>query len=74
MQYKDLTYVKAIRTFNKEEIYGHFIGWHSPTKKMQENNIYVGIVYSNEYQQCFDVYPESIEYLNANFNIYEFIS
>jgi len=72
-EFKDL-YVKAIRTFNNEEIFGKLIGFHSPTKKMKENGIQVGIVDCPDYGRCFDVYPSSIIYLNKKFNIYEFIS
>lgn len=73
MEIKDL-YVKAVRTFNDEEIYGKLIGYHQPTRKMKEEGQYVGIVDCPDYGRCFDVYPYSITYLNDEFNIYEFIS
>lgn len=74
IEIKDVEYVKAIRTFNNEEIYGYLGGFYQPTKKMKQNNEYVGIVFDKNFNRYFDVYPSSIEYINKKINIYEFIS
>lgn len=74
IEHKEVTFVKAKRTFNDEEIYGYFGGFYQPTRKMKENNEYVGIVFDEKFNRYFDVYPDSIIYLNKKFNIYEFIS
>lgn len=74
LENKELKYVKAIRTFNNEEIYGYFGGFYQPTRKMKQNNEYVGIVFDENFNRFFDVYPVSIEWLDKQYNKYLYIS
>lgn len=57
MKFIEGYFVNAIRTFNNDNIIGRFKGYHSPTQKMKENNIEVGIVQVIN-DRCYDVYQD----------------
>jgi hypothetical protein len=64
MKFIEGYFVNAIRTFNNEDIIGRFKGYYSPTQKMKQNNIEVGIVQVIN-DRCYDVYQD-MSYLEVN--------